>query len=94
MERVISGTITGGVNHCVLNMVAPTPEVASEVTAVPVRRRIMRGVLQKGLAEEGAQRVERAPDGRVERPAGTDVQTEAPAEAEALGMRELASSST
>eukprot|EP00972_Heterocapsa_arctica_P053669 7906826-Heterocapsa_arctica.AAC.1 len=94
MVRVVGNAITGGVNRGVLNMVAPTPEAiaddglvaeASEAIAVPARRRVTgKSPDSKGfampLAEEGAQRVERAPDrrhgGQVKRSAGTDVQAE------------------
>eukprot|EP00972_Heterocapsa_arctica_P092308 13612858-Heterocapsa_arctica.AAC.1 len=78
---------------------------ASEATAVPARRRVTGKSpgFEVPSSTEGARRVERAPDrrhgGQVERPVGTDVQASAVVgpsltEAKALGMRELASSST
>eukprot|EP00972_Heterocapsa_arctica_P023174 3412856-Heterocapsa_arctica.AAC.1 len=62
MVRIVGTAITGGVNCGVLGMVAPidSDDGGGDATAAPVRR------LGFGapLAEEGAQRADRAHDGR------------------------------
>eukprot|EP00972_Heterocapsa_arctica_P090631 13372107-Heterocapsa_arctica.AAC.1 len=66
MVRIVANAITGGVNRGVLGMVAPIggDDGGGDATATPVRRQALGfGV---PLAEEGAQRADRAPYGRHE----------------------------